>query len=88
MAIISLLFSGCAGKSYVWYQPYKNAETFQQDNIQCEEEAALYAKHMDKLGAMDLVSERMKECMAIKGYVRIMEKDLPKGTPVFKSAID
>lgn len=87
-AMISLFLSGCAGKNYVWYQPYKNMEAFQQDNIQCEEESVLYAKHMSKPGNMNFVSERMQECMAIRGYVKILEADLPKGAPVFKSAID
>lgn len=88
LALLPLILGGCAGVNYVWYQPAKNAAAFGQDHLQCEEEAALYAKHMNKRGDRDVISGRMKECMEIRGYAKLPENELPKGAPGFKDDIE
>ena len=74
-----LLLGGCGGASYVWYQAGRDQAAFKQDHLQCEEEAALFAKQMDKRGDKEVISNRMKDCMGVRGYVKVLEEDLPAG---------
>ncbi len=79
----ALSLSGCAGSSYVWYQAGKDRTTFTKDKLECEEESALYAKHLDKRGNEGVISARMKECMGLRGYAQVREEDLPPGADKF-----
>lgn len=82
--ITPLLLGGCGSANYVWYQPEKDLTTFKQDHLQCEEQSAKYARYMDKRGNKDIIFERMKECMGVRGYVRTEESELPEGVKGFK----
>lgn len=77
--VIMLFAAGCASPNYVWYQQGKDNITSTRDKLVCEEESALYAKHIDKRGNEEVISARMKECMELRGYVQIREEDLPQG---------
>ena len=83
VAIMLLTISGCAGGNYVWYQAGTDKVTFKKDNLECEEESALYAKHLDKRGNEGVISERMKECMGLRGYDKVLEENLPAGANKF-----
>mgnify|MGYP000855949005 CR=1 FL=1 len=74
-----LVISGCASPKYVWYQPGKDRPAYMKDKLECDEEAAQYAKFLDKRGDMDVIGERAKECMGLRGYLRVQEKDVPSG---------
>lgn len=82
-ALIALCMTGCAGSNYVWYQQGKDRVSFTKDKLECEEESALYAKHLDKRGNNEVISGRMKECMGLRGYVQVREEDLPQGAGTF-----
>jgi hypothetical protein len=82
-AVVMLLASGCASPNYVWYQGGKDRAAFAKDNLECEEESALYAKHLDKRGDKEVISARMKECMGLRGYVKVLEQDVPQGMEKF-----
>lgn len=82
--IIIMALGGCGSANYVWYQPGKDVATFKQDHLQCEEQSAKYARYMDKRGNKDVIFERMKECMGLRGYVRTEESELPEGIKGFK----
>lgn len=82
-ALAVLSMSGCAGSTYVWYQQGKDRVQFTKDKIECEEESALYAKQLDKRGNEAVISARMKECMGLRGYVRVLEQDVPAGMEKF-----
>ena len=87
ITVITLLaIGGCGSSRYVWYQPGKDVASFRQDHLQCEEESAKYARYMDKRGDKDIIFERMKECMGLRGYIRTPEQELPKGAARFDSA--
>lgn len=82
LIIASTLFmalTGCAGPNYVWYQKGKDRVAFNKDNLECEEESAQYARFLDKRGDQDIISNRMKECMGLRGYLRIREEEVPRG---------
>jgi len=81
---IIMALGGCGSANYVWYQPGKDVATFKQDHLQCEEQSAKYARYMDKRGNKDVIFERMKECMGLRGYVRTEESELPEGIKGFK----
>lgn len=78
-AAMMLLVSGCASPSYVWYQPGKDRPAFMKDKFECDEESAQYAKFLDKRGDQDVIRERTKECMGVRGYLRISEEEVPSG---------
>lgn len=82
-AIMLLTLSGCAGGNYVWYQGGKDRATFKKDYLQCEEESALYARNLDKQGNEEIILSRMKECLGLRGYLRVLEDDAPKGVEKF-----
>ncbi len=82
-AVVMLLASGCASPSYVWYQQGKDRIMFTKDKLECEEESALYAKQLDKRGNEEVISARMKECMGLRGYVKVLEQDVPQGMEKF-----
>ena len=82
-ATIMISLAGCSSGKYVWYQTGKDMMTFKKDNLQCEEESALYAKYLDKRGNEEIISGRMKECMGLRGYVRVLEQDVPPGVEKF-----
>ncbi|MBF0529307.1 MAG: hypothetical protein HQK55_08555 [Deltaproteobacteria bacterium] len=85
IVILTVLLTGCAPTSKnVWYQQGKDLPTFKQDKLQCEEEAALYAKHMNQRGNEALIKSRFKECLEINGYTQALEKDVPKGAAKFE----
>ena len=82
-AVLMLLASGCASPNYVWYQQGKDRVMFTKDKLECEEESALYAKQLDKRGNEEVISARMKECMGLRGYVKVLEQDVPQGVEKF-----
>ena len=82
-ATMMLGITGCAGPNYVWYQQGKDRISFMKDNLECEEESALYAKQLDKKGDQEVIASRMKECMGLRGYMKIREQDLPQGATKF-----
>ena len=87
MAVMLLsALAGCGSTKYVWYQPGKDVASFRQDHLLCEGESAKYARYMDKRGDKDIIFERMKECMGLRGYIRTPEQELPKGAARFDSA--
>lgn len=75
----SLLISGCGSTNYVWYQAGKDKAAFMQDHLQCEEDAALFARYMNKRGDKEVIAKRMKDCMGVRGYLKVAEDDLPTG---------
>jgi hypothetical protein len=83
VAVMLLTFCGCGGATYVWYQGGKDRATFTKDNLECEEESAQYAKYLDKRGDKEVISSRMKECMGLRGYVKVLEQDVPQGMEKF-----
>ena len=83
-AATMMALGGCGSANYVWYQPGKDVATFRQDHLQCEEQSAKYARYMDKRGNKDIIFERMKECMGLRGYVRTEASELPEGVKGFK----
>ncbi|MDK9718556.1 MAG: YgdI/YgdR family lipoprotein [Trichlorobacter sp.] len=82
-AVVMLIASGCASPNYVWYQQGKDRTMFAKDKLECEEESALYAKQLDKRGNEEVISARMKECMGLRGYVKVLEQDVPQGMEKF-----
>lgn len=82
-AFVALSISGCGSSNYVWYQQGKDRMMFTKDHLACEEESALYAKQLDKRGNEEVISARMKECMGLRGYVKVLEQDVPAGMEKF-----
>lgn len=78
-AAAMLLVSGCASPHYVWYQTGKDRPAFMKDKFECDEESALYAKQLDKRGDQEVISKRLKECMGLRGYLRVREEEVPSG---------
>jgi hypothetical protein len=81
---IPVALGGCGGARYVWYHSGNDAAGFAADRLQCEEESAKYAMYVGKRGDDDIITERMKECMGLRGYVRTLERDLPEGAPRYE----
>jgi len=82
-AVMLLNFCGCGGGTYVWYQGGKDRAAFVKDNLECEEESAQYARYLDKRGNKEVITARMKECMGLRGYVKVLEQDVPQGMEKF-----
>lgn len=78
-AAAMLLLSACASPKYVWYQPGKDRPAFMKDKFECDEESALYAKQLDRRGDQEVISRRLKECMDLRGYLRVREEEVPSG---------
>jgi hypothetical protein len=78
-----IFLGGCASSNYVWYQTGKEKTPFKKDHLECEEESAIYAKHLDKRGNKDVIFARMKECMGLRGYLKVLEEDVPQGMEKF-----
>ena len=81
--VMLMILGGCGGGNYVWYHKDNDRAAFMKDNLQCQEESAQYAKFLDKRGDKDVIGDRMKECMGLRGYVKVLEEDLPAGAKRF-----
>ncbi len=80
-ALISLAaLCACGGKMY-WRQDGRAESQIRQDRMQCEEEVANYSRYMGAPGDSRIVSQRMQECMGLRGYARVQPRELPKDAP-------
>lgn len=80
-AAFLMVFTGCGASKAFWYQTGKESSVLRKDLFDCQEEAAQYSKNMGKAGKQEIVEERIKKCMEVRGYVLIKEEELPSGAP-------
>lgn len=78
---LAALLSGCGSAQKYWYSPQKDSAALKLDFFQCEEEAAAYSRNMGVAGKQKVVDERLAQCMELRGYKAVPEKELPKGSP-------
>ncbi len=79
LMMLLLILSGCASKNMYWYNAGKDMRATKADKFECEEAAVTYSRDMGKAGDMDMINQRIRECMEIKGYVHAPEEEIPAG---------
>ncbi|MGV8080133.1 MAG: hypothetical protein AB2L22_08750 [Syntrophales bacterium] len=79
LLLLPLILSGCASKNMYWYNSGKDLRATKADKFECEEAAVTYSRDMGKAGNMDIINQRIRECMEIRGYIYAPEDEIPAG---------
>jgi flagellar basal body-associated protein FliL len=79
--LAALMLSGCGAAPRYWYSSQKDATSTKKDLFQCEEDAASFSRNMGEAGNKDVFQKRLQDCMTLRGYLSLTERDLPKDAP-------
>ncbi|NPU85874.1 MAG: hypothetical protein HPY65_15465 [Syntrophaceae bacterium] len=79
LLILVFIVSGCAPQSMYWYNTRKDMRAAKVDKFECEEAAVTYSRDMGQAGNTDMINQRLRECMEIRGYVYAPEDKIPSG---------
>ncbi|HOI75470.1 MAG TPA: hypothetical protein PLO63_15100 [Syntrophales bacterium] len=80
LLLLLLILSGCAPKNMYWYNSGKDMRSAKTDKFECEEAAVTYSRDMGQAGNTDMIDQRIRECMEIRGYVHAPEEEIPAGS--------
>jgi len=83
LGVAAMLMVGGCSKAY-WYSTTKDAQAFAKDRFECEADAANFSTNMGKAGKKEIVEQRMRDCMKLRGYDRADEGSIPKGAVRFE----